>query len=315
MYDESIDEKNFADKEKITPSGITNSFDTGIAKACGIEAAIIYNHICYWVQQNIIHEKNQYDGRTWTYMTYEQMIFAIPYLTIKQVRLGVSKLLEAGLIVKGDYSQDRFVKPTYYAVVNESALVDSKKSYESAKRADRSAQLESSRCPKGQLEAPKRAALLIGTDSKYTDNNNNTHPNPQSGESAKADEKVNNEKLTPRQKGTNPRSKGTNPRALGTNPRDRIFTEFGSHVKLTIEEHKALCETYGESLVATIIEEMNDWCLANGRNYKDYAAAIRQWFRKREDITQKAKKDRKFAPSSDTSRAIANMDRMKENAL
>lgn len=169
MSDQSLEEKEFAHKKNNFASGISNAFDTGIAINFGIEAALIYQHIVHWIQQNIIHEKNQFENRTWTYMTYEQMNRVFPYLSIKQIRLGVSRLLEGGLILKGDFSPDRFIKPTYYAVPDESALVDSKKFYESAKRADRSAHMEPSMCPKGQLENAKRAALLIGTNIISTD--------------------------------------------------------------------------------------------------------------------------------------------------
>jgi hypothetical protein len=130
------------------------------------------------------------------------------------------------------------------------------------------------------------------TYKEYTsrvNKNNNTPPNPKKGE-------------TP---------DGVKPAKAG-----RVCESFGSHVKLTKEEHKDLIDAHGEATISSIIEEMNDYCLASKpKGYSNYAAAIRQWLRKRDDITQKAKKDRKFAPSSDTSRAIANMNRMKENAL
>lgn len=130
-------------------------------------------------------------------------------------------------------------------------------------------------------------ALRINIEEEISiQNTNNTPPNPQKGE---------------------PPDGGKTAKAV------RVCESFGSHVKLTKEEHKALNEKYGESVITEIIEEMNDWCLANGKSYKDYAAAIRQWMRN--PSRKKDQKERKFAPSSDDKRAIANMNRMLETAL
>jgi hypothetical protein len=105
----------------------------------------------------------------------------------------------------------------------------------------------------------------------------------------------NNKDYTPYNPSNNPPSK---------KPAKAVSVCFGSHVKLKDEEYKDLCSKYGEESIKSIIEEMNDYCSASKpKGYKDYAAAIRQWMRKRLNEGIKPKKDRKFAPCSDDNKA------------
>lgn len=66
----------------------------------------------------------------------------------------------------------------------------------------------------------------------------------------------------------------------------------GAFVKLTRKEKEALEEVYGTSRVEGIIEEINDYLASTGKKpYKDYAAAIRQWARRRGMVKVEVPKD------------------------
>jgi hypothetical protein len=54
---------------------------------------------------------------------------------------------------------------------------------------------------------------------------------------------------------------------------------FGKYVKLTKEEYKKFCLDHGKNEIDLMIETMNDW-IPNNKNFKDYAAALRNWFKK-----------------------------------
>ena len=58
---------------------------------------------------------------------------------------------------------------------------------------------------------------------------------------------------------------------------------YGKFVSLTKEEFEELRELMGSTnVLSELIKEMNDWMAANGKKpYKDYAAALRNWWRKR----------------------------------
>jgi hypothetical protein len=71
--------------------------------------------------------------------------------------------------------------------------------------------------------------------------------------------------------------------------------KFGTHVQLTQTSYDKLVADHGKPLIDQLITEMDDWCAAKGEKYKDYAAALRQWIRKR-----KAE-----APQQDTAKELA----------
>lgn len=57
---------------------------------------------------------------------------------------------------------------------------------------------------------------------------------------------------------------------------------FGDFVKLKKSAHDELCKSHGFEVISGLIDEMNDYLAANGKKpYKDYAAALRQWLRRR----------------------------------
>lgn len=61
---------------------------------------------------------------------------------------------------------------------------------------------------------------------------------------------------------------------------------FGKYVKLEKKKIDELYEKHTQKIVDEIIEEMNDWIEAKGKSpYKDYAAAIRMWIKRRQNST------------------------------
>lgn len=68
-------------------------------------------------------------------------------------------------------------------------------------------------------------------------------------------------------------------------------TQRGAFVKLTDAEYDGLCYEYGRGYIEKLIAEMNDYCSAsNPKGYRDYAAALRQWIRRREKSGEKESK-------------------------
>ena len=114
---------------------------------------------------------------------------------------------------------------------------------------------------------------------------NTENPNAENQPLLSIDKKPSNENtlnrevvLTLRQKGINPRTLGTNPRANPSND----TKQYGSHVILSDIQYKTLNAEYGDEIVKGLIEEINDYLASTGRKpYKDYAATIRNWWRRR----------------------------------
>ena len=60
------------------------------------------------------------------------------------------------------------------------------------------------------------------------------------------------------------------------------FLAFGKFVSLRKEDHERFCKDNGFEVISGLIDEINDYLLSSGKKpYKDYAAAIRQWLRRR----------------------------------
>ncbi len=82
---------------------------------------------------------------------------------------------------------------------------------------------------------------------------------------------------------------------------------FGSHVKLTKEQYQDFCKLKPKSQIDELIEEINDYCAASRpKGYLDYAAAIRQWLKRKSRDAQSTPTSMK-GPSI-TDRRTKNID-------
>lgn len=108
------------ENELITPSGHNHSFDTGIANKLGINAAVIYNHIIYWLRINAAKGNNILEGKVWMYETQTDIAKCLDYLTVEEVKKAIVKLLNAGLIIKENFNKNPFDKTNWYTTSNQS---------------------------------------------------------------------------------------------------------------------------------------------------------------------------------------------------
>jgi len=101
-------------------SGYSHSFDTGIAQELGLNAAIIYNHIVYWIRINSKKKNTEMiEGRYWMYETMQEMANFFGYLKIDEIKKAIGKLLGAGLLIKGNFNKSHFDKTSWYAIARE----------------------------------------------------------------------------------------------------------------------------------------------------------------------------------------------------
>lgn len=92
-----------------------HSFDTDVARKVGVNAAVIYSNILFWTQKNAANRKNMRDGYVWTYNSRRAFAELFPYLTEKQIRTALEKLVSEGLVVAGSYNQASMDKTNWYA--------------------------------------------------------------------------------------------------------------------------------------------------------------------------------------------------------
>ena len=91
-------------------------FDPEIAAQVGLNAAVIYQNIFFWVEKNAAVGRNFHEGRYWTRNSAEGFANLFPYLTPKQIRTALDKLEEAGLLVSGNFNKVSYDRTKWYSL-------------------------------------------------------------------------------------------------------------------------------------------------------------------------------------------------------
>jgi hypothetical protein len=90
-----------------------HSFQTEIAEECGVEAAIIFANIQHWIKHNSANGINVRDGHIWTYNSRAAWCEQFPYMGEKQIRNAIEALVQAGFVIRGNFSGGN-VNRTYW---------------------------------------------------------------------------------------------------------------------------------------------------------------------------------------------------------
>lgn len=153
---------------------MNHGFNVDVAMICGVHGAIIFDHLWFWVQKNKADGRNQIEGRYWTFVTYRELQEKFPYMTIKQVRNAVEKLIENGLILTGCFNAKGYDRTTWYTVSDKGAAICNDEQSHLPSWANGCAEKGKSMCPKGQMDVPSVAngCAKNGTPipDNYTDN-------------------------------------------------------------------------------------------------------------------------------------------------
>ena len=91
-------------------------FDVSVAEAVGVNAAIVFQNIAFWCQHSEANGTNYHDGAFWTYNSNKAFHSLFPYMSENQIRTAITKLLDAGLIVKGNYNKAAYDRTMWYTV-------------------------------------------------------------------------------------------------------------------------------------------------------------------------------------------------------
>ena len=85
----------------------------------GQPAATILANIIFWIKKNKANNKHFHEGKTWTYNSYKAFAIQFPYFTEKQIRGTLEKLIEAKVIVKGNFNDRKSDQTNWYALLDE----------------------------------------------------------------------------------------------------------------------------------------------------------------------------------------------------
>lgn len=101
-----------------------HSFDILHAKHYGIAEAVMIKNFQFWIAKNKANKTHQYDDRTWTYNSVKAFEELFPYLTSSQIRRCLESLVEKGVLIKGDYNKNKYVRTSWFAFNNESMFLN-----------------------------------------------------------------------------------------------------------------------------------------------------------------------------------------------
>ena len=93
-------------------------FNTEIAKQYDIITAILLDNFYYWIEKNRLNERNFKDGRYWTYNTKKAIAEWFPYLNERQLDYALKKMVEQGLLIKGNYNENKYDRTLWYAITD-----------------------------------------------------------------------------------------------------------------------------------------------------------------------------------------------------
>ncbi|MFG6383430.1 MAG: hypothetical protein K1V96_04140 [Lachnospiraceae bacterium] len=93
-----------------------HSYNVSVAADVGINAAVIFYNICYWVEENYANRRNFKNGKYWTYNTNKAFQAIFPEMTGKQIEYALKKLKDGGYIESAILSEDAKDRTNWYTV-------------------------------------------------------------------------------------------------------------------------------------------------------------------------------------------------------
>lgn len=109
------------------PATKIHSYNVSVAADVGINAAVIFYNICYWVEENTANERNFINGEYWTYNTVNAFKTLFPEMSYEQVRNALRKLENAKYIKSAFLNEDTRDRTKWYTVVDKNKWITSNK--------------------------------------------------------------------------------------------------------------------------------------------------------------------------------------------
>lgn len=94
---------------------MTYTFDIDLAAKYGVNEAIMLNNFIYWIAKNEANGKHFYDGRYWTYNSVAAFVKLFPFWSNKQIRTIIASLERQGVLMKGNYNEQKYDRTCWYA--------------------------------------------------------------------------------------------------------------------------------------------------------------------------------------------------------
>jgi hypothetical protein len=94
----------------------THIFNTEVAQEVGIEAAILFQNISFWIDKNEKNDRHKHEGRYWTYNSTKAFAEQFPYMTDGKIRRALEKLVAKEWIIVGNFNKLAYDRTRWFAV-------------------------------------------------------------------------------------------------------------------------------------------------------------------------------------------------------
>jgi hypothetical protein len=150
-----------------------HSFDTEHAKLYGLAEAVVIYNLQFWIVRNRANAEHFHDSRTWSYNSVRAFEKVFDYLSPKQIRGALERLVEKGVLMTGRYSEDARDRTNWYAFSDEKRFLDGVTPH-SPSRAN-------APDPSGDSDSPLRANARAGRGKSLIRADVNADKNPDAG--------------------------------------------------------------------------------------------------------------------------------------
>jgi len=100
--------------------GLHHTFDVDLATELkSLDLAVLVHHFQFWIRHNASTGKAFQDGKTWMYQSLKEIAASFPYWSVKQVERFINKLVEVGILVKGNFNSNKYDRTAWYSFKNE----------------------------------------------------------------------------------------------------------------------------------------------------------------------------------------------------
>lgn len=121
-----------------------------LAVEIGLNEAIFLQQIHYWLQKST----NEFDGKKWTYNSYENLQKQFPFFSISTIKRVVKNLTEKGLLLISNYNTDARDKTNWYSI-----------NYDNFDALFIGSDVDDASCQSDTMESVNLTPSLIGTET------------------------------------------------------------------------------------------------------------------------------------------------------
>lgn len=99
---------------------LSHSFSVEVAKQYDVNTALLLQHFSFWYLKNKSDKNQFFNGDYWVRMKVKQLHEYFPYLTERQLRYSLKKLLESGLLIQDEFNHDKSNRTKWYCLTKSS---------------------------------------------------------------------------------------------------------------------------------------------------------------------------------------------------